>query len=233
MTMCASYSTETYLKISRASSCMCIGIAGCLRYNWGSFTRFSGKSLVNFANVKWGGGIRCLEKENHDEVPLYRRKKLQYLFDQKQVGNVFSHSSLITSFYQRALSLSVSLLTIRIRVLAAGSQCLWESMDRDCQNGSWQVINDCLFTICNKSQGTHIRNIIQIHNSVLWEWQYSMEHFTNQSECREYFVKYCQSQRTLSRIWEILWTRNLIISTLNIASCVAYDSKLQIAICFY
>ena len=38
MNMCESY--LTYLKISGASSCRCIGIAGCLRYNQGSFTRF-------------------------------------------------------------------------------------------------------------------------------------------------------------------------------------------------
>jgi hypothetical protein len=38
MTMCKSYLTKTYLKISRASSCRCIGIAGRVRYNRGSFT---------------------------------------------------------------------------------------------------------------------------------------------------------------------------------------------------
>ena len=46
MNMCESYLTKTYLKISIASSSRCIGIAGCLRYNRGSFTRVLGKTLV-------------------------------------------------------------------------------------------------------------------------------------------------------------------------------------------
>ena len=46
MTMCESYLTKTYLKISGASSCKCIGIPGCLRYNQESFTWGLGKSLV-------------------------------------------------------------------------------------------------------------------------------------------------------------------------------------------
>ena len=33
MDMCESYLTITYLKISGASSCRCIKIVGCLRYN--------------------------------------------------------------------------------------------------------------------------------------------------------------------------------------------------------
>ena len=46
MTMCESYLTKTYLEISGASSCRCIGIAGCVHYNRGSFTLVLGKSLV-------------------------------------------------------------------------------------------------------------------------------------------------------------------------------------------
>ena len=46
MIMCESYLTKTYLKISGASSCRCIGIAGCIRYNQRSFTHVLGKSLV-------------------------------------------------------------------------------------------------------------------------------------------------------------------------------------------
>ena len=57
MTMCESYLTITYLEICGASSCRCIGIAGCVRYNRGSFTQVLGKSLVICYNVKWGGGI--------------------------------------------------------------------------------------------------------------------------------------------------------------------------------
>ena len=47
ITMCKSYLTKTYLKISGASSCSrCIGIAGCARYNRGSFTCVLWKPLV-------------------------------------------------------------------------------------------------------------------------------------------------------------------------------------------
>ena len=53
MTMCESYFTKTYLTISRASSCKCIGIAGRLHYNRGSFTWFLGKTLVFM--MKLGG----------------------------------------------------------------------------------------------------------------------------------------------------------------------------------
>ena len=42
---CESYLSTTYLKISRASCCRCIGTAGCLHYNRGSFTHFLGNTL--------------------------------------------------------------------------------------------------------------------------------------------------------------------------------------------
>ena len=45
MNMCESYFSKTYLKISGASSCRCIGIAGYVRYNRGSCTRFLGITL--------------------------------------------------------------------------------------------------------------------------------------------------------------------------------------------
>jgi hypothetical protein len=45
-----SYLTHTYSKISGASSCRCIGIARCLRYNQGSFTQF----LENTLDLKSG-----------------------------------------------------------------------------------------------------------------------------------------------------------------------------------
>jgi hypothetical protein len=45
MNMCESYLTKTYLQISRASSCRCIGIAECLHYNRGSFTQFLENTL--------------------------------------------------------------------------------------------------------------------------------------------------------------------------------------------
>ena len=47
-------------------------------------------------------------------------------------------------------------------------------------------------------------NIIQIHNNVLWDWQYYVEHFFIQIECEEYFVKYCQSHITLLWNWIML-----------------------------
>ena len=34
-------------------------------------------------------------------------------------------------------------------------------------------------------------NIIEIHNNVMWDWQYSMEYFHLQYEYWEYYVKYC------------------------------------------
>jgi hypothetical protein len=55
MNMCKCYLTKTYLKISIASSCRCIGIAGCLRYNRGSFTQFL-EILWVLAKVRWEGG---------------------------------------------------------------------------------------------------------------------------------------------------------------------------------
>ena len=46
MSMCESFLTKTYLEIPGASSCRCIGIAGRVRYNRGSFTRVLEKSFV-------------------------------------------------------------------------------------------------------------------------------------------------------------------------------------------
>jgi hypothetical protein len=55
MNMCKRYLTETYLKTSEASSCRCIGIAGCLRYNRGNFTLFLGNTLgLSLSQVKGG-----------------------------------------------------------------------------------------------------------------------------------------------------------------------------------
>jgi hypothetical protein len=57
MNMCESYLTKTYLKISGASSCRCIGIAGYLRYNEGALPKFLEKPWL-FDKLKWGRGIR-------------------------------------------------------------------------------------------------------------------------------------------------------------------------------
>ena len=54
MNMCESYLTKTYLKISGASSCRCIGTARCLYYNQGNSTQVLEK-LWLFGKVRWGG----------------------------------------------------------------------------------------------------------------------------------------------------------------------------------
>ena len=46
--------------------------------------------------------------------------------------------------------------------------------------------------------------IIQIHNNVLWEWQYSTEYSPHSTLIWEYFIEYCQSRRTLLWIWIML-----------------------------
>ena len=73
MTRCESCLTKTYLRISGASSCRCIGIVGCLHYNRGSFTRFL-RSLWLFGNVKWGEGI----KEMHLKWLVFLIKPLYF-----------------------------------------------------------------------------------------------------------------------------------------------------------
>ena len=57
MNMCEIYVSKTYLKISRASSYRCIGIAGCIGYNLESFTRFK-KKLWLFGKIGWERGVR-------------------------------------------------------------------------------------------------------------------------------------------------------------------------------
>ena len=52
--------------MSGASSCRCIGIAGCIRYHQGSFTR----SLWLFANVKWEGASQ-LSLRTYTKVEAY------------------------------------------------------------------------------------------------------------------------------------------------------------------
>ena len=55
--MCEDDITKTYLTISRASSCRCIGIARCLHYNQESLTQFL-RNIMVMGQVKWEGGIR-------------------------------------------------------------------------------------------------------------------------------------------------------------------------------
>jgi hypothetical protein len=63
MNMRENYLTKTYSTISGASSCRCIGIARCIRYNQESFTQFLGKTLV-CGKVKWEGDIRHATRES-------------------------------------------------------------------------------------------------------------------------------------------------------------------------
>ena len=53
--LCESYLTKTYAKIAGASSCRCIRIAGCLRYNRGSFTWVLGEYIYIYIHgkVRW------------------------------------------------------------------------------------------------------------------------------------------------------------------------------------
>ena len=48
-------------------------------------------------------------------------------------------------------------------------------------------------------------NIIQIHNIVLWDWQYFIVYSINHSECGKHSIKCCQSHKTLLWIWTMLW----------------------------
>jgi hypothetical protein len=53
MNVCESYLPKTYTKIVGASSCRCIGIAGCLCYNRRSFTWVLGGEIWLFDKVGW------------------------------------------------------------------------------------------------------------------------------------------------------------------------------------
>ena len=75
MTMCESNLTKTYLKISGASSCRCIGIAGCLRCNRGSFTWFLGKSLV-ICQCRMGRGHKMRWRVGYNLLANFDRKRL-------------------------------------------------------------------------------------------------------------------------------------------------------------
>ena len=60
-----------------------------------------------------------------------------------------------------------------------------------------------LQSILKVQQSKQYRNIIQMHNNVSWDWQYSAEHI--QTECGEYSVECCWSRRPLLWIWMMLW----------------------------
>ena len=66
------------------------------------------------------------------------------------------------------------------------------------------------------------RNIIQIHNSVLWNWKFSL----NVGNNRKYFVENCQSQshRTLLWISIMLWQGKVVyINFLDKATHIVMD----------
>ena len=48
-------------------------------------------------------------------------------------------------------------------------------------------------------------NIIQMHNNVLWDWQYYAEYSSNSTRMMEYYVEYCPSRRPMLYIWIMLW----------------------------
>ena len=50
-----------------------------------------------------------------------------------------------------------------------------------------------------------VHNIIKIHNNVLWDWRYGVKYSSHLVWTMKYSTKYCQSQRTLSCIWIMLY----------------------------
>lgn len=53
-------------------------------------------------------------------------------------------------------------------------------------------------------KGRLVHNIIQIHNSLLWDWHYSKGYCPYHTECLEYSTEYCLSRITMLRIWIML-----------------------------
>ena len=69
MKMCESSLTETYLKISKASSCRCIWLAGCLCY-----TRFLGKTLlIWYSQVGRRALVTFTKAKVHSSSSIIRR----------------------------------------------------------------------------------------------------------------------------------------------------------------
>ena len=61
----------------------------------------------------------------------------------------------------------------------------------------------------------HTHNINQIHNSVLWDWQYSAEYSIIQTLCEKYSAEDSQSHITWSWIWIMLCPRHIYKHTLD------------------
>ena len=78
MNMRKHHLTWIYLTISGANSRRCIGIAKCLRYNRGNFTRFLGKYLGYLVMSSGEGGIKVVNKG----------KKLKEIDDMHLVENM-------------------------------------------------------------------------------------------------------------------------------------------------
>ena len=68
------------------------------------------------------------------------------------------------------------------------------------------------------SQRMTLHNIIQIHNNVLWHWQYSMKYswiFTtsNMNNIQKYSMEYYRSHKTLLCIWIMLFKKEWLNQT--------------------
>ena len=92
MTMCESFLRKTYLEISETSSCRCIRIAGCARYNRGSFTWVLGKSLV-ICQCQVEGGISVVAT-----MCRTQRGSLLFLFGSRWFCMFFGKWNILVSF---------------------------------------------------------------------------------------------------------------------------------------
>ena len=87
-------------------------------------------------------------------------------------------------------------------------------------------------------------NITQIHNGLLWDWQYFAKCSSHSGWMMEYSTKYCQSHITLLWIWVMLWCSTcvrycILVSILHVGSTmivpisVCYFSELRSAIAIW
>ena len=62
-------------------------------------------------------------------------------------------------------------------------------------------------------------NIIQMHNNVLWDWEYFVQYSSHSAWMKEYFVEYCLSHKTLLWIWILLCSKCEILFLQFIKFC--------------
>ena len=74
--------------------------------------------------------------------------------------------------------------------------------------GCW--LQSMVVTLIKTLHEQQWHNIIQIHNNVLWDWQYYAEYFSHSYWMWGIFVKYCQSHIILLWIWKMLILSNKI-----------------------